>query len=163
MKILAAIYFSVAASAATASDLPNPAITPGALNPAVTQENIAVTVCVKGWTKTIRPPAYRTNKIKKAQIVQYGYDDTDPKHYEEDHLIALSIGGAPDDERNLWPQPRKGMWSAAKKDQLESVLHKMVCDHRVTLVDAQHAMAGNWIDGYKKYVPQYSDQLESVD
>jgi hypothetical protein len=76
---------------AWASDLPDPVLTPGAINPNVTQANIQQTVCVKGYTKTIRPPAHFTNKLKKRQIREYGYADRNPKHYEEDHLIALSI------------------------------------------------------------------------
>jgi len=83
-----------------ASDMPDPSLTPGAINPEVTQANIQQTVCVKGYTKTIRPPAHFTNKLKKRQMREYGYADRNPKHYEEDHLIALSIGGAPDDPRN---------------------------------------------------------------
>ena len=31
---------------------------PGATNPAVTQDNIKSTICVSGWTKTIRPTAF---------------------------------------------------------------------------------------------------------
>jgi hypothetical protein len=46
-------------------DLPNAKMTPGALNLQVTQENIHETVCVKGFTKTIRPPANYTNKLKR--------------------------------------------------------------------------------------------------
>ena len=29
---------------------------PGVLNPDITQQNIAATICKHGWTKTIRPP-----------------------------------------------------------------------------------------------------------
>jgi hypothetical protein len=140
---------------AFASDLPDPAITPGAINPDITQENIRQTVCVKGFTKTIRPPAYFTNKLKKRQMREYGYTDINPKHYEEDHLIALSIGGAPDDEKNLWPEPRISEWGANKKDQLEFVMYRMVCAHELTLAEAQHAMATNWIEAWKQYVPSH--------
>ncbi|MGW4529241.1 hypothetical protein [Amycolatopsis sp. NPDC004378] len=35
--------------------LPDPACTPGALNPDVTQASIGSTICVSGWTATIRP------------------------------------------------------------------------------------------------------------
>lgn len=136
----------------SAGDLPNPVITPGSINLDVTQANIQQTICVKGFTKTIRPPASYTNKVKKQQIHQYGYADANPKHYEEDHLIALSIGGAHDDVKNLWPQPRDSEWSAARKDQLESVLYKMVCANQVSLSDAQQAMSKNWIEAWKKYV-----------
>lgn len=135
-----------------ASDLPNLALTPGAINLDVTQENIQFTICVKGYTKTIRPPAHFTNKLKKRQIRQYGYADRNPKHYEEDHLIALSIGGAPDDPRNLWPEPRISEWNADKKDRLEFVLYKMVCAQEISLAEAQHSMATNWIEAWKRYI-----------
>jgi hypothetical protein len=140
---------------AWASDLPDHVLTPGAINSNVTQENIHSTVCVKGYTKTIRPPAHFTNKLKKRQLREYGYADRNPKHYEEDHLIALSIGGAPDDPRNLWPEPRNSEWSANKKDRLEFVLYKMVCAQEISLAEAQHAMATNWIEAWKQYVPSH--------
>lgn len=135
-----------------ASGLPDPVLTPGAINLNVTQENMQHTVCVKGYTKTIRPPAYYTNKLKKQQIREYGYADMNPKHYEEDHLIALSIGGASDDPLNLWPQPRNSEWGAEKKDQLEKVLYKMVCTQKLSLSEAQHAMATNWMAAWKRYM-----------
>ena len=67
-------------------------------------------------------------------------------------MIALSIGGAPHDPRNLWPEPRKSEWNAKKKDQLEFVLYKMVCRDEISLKDAQDEMATNWIEAWKKYV-----------
>ncbi len=83
-----------------AGDLPYSRITPGAIDPNITQDNIQETVCVKGYTKTVRPPAYYTNKLKKSQLREYGFADQNPKHYEEDHLIPLNIGGAPEDRLN---------------------------------------------------------------
>jgi hypothetical protein len=153
-KLILAMALAVAFPA-WASDLPNPAITPGAINPNVTQAIIQQTVCVKGYTKPIRPPAQYTNRLKKRQLRLYGYADKNPKHYEEDHLIALSIGGSPDDPRNLWPQPRNSEWDADKKDELEHVLHNMVCKYEITLEEAQHAMATNWIEAWKQYVPSH--------
>ena len=140
---------------AWASDLPDPSLTPGAINFNVTQGNIQQTVCVKGYTKTIRPPAHFTNKLKKRQMREYGYADRNPKHYEEDHLIALSIGGASDDSRNLWPEPRNSEWNAKKKDRLEFVLYKMVCNQEISLTEAQQEMATNWIEAWKRYVPSH--------
>jgi hypothetical protein len=80
---------------------PDPNCTPGALNPDVTQENIAQTICVPGYTRTIRPPASYTSQLKVRQIVEYGYEDTNPADYEEDHFIPLELGGHPTDPRNL--------------------------------------------------------------
>jgi hypothetical protein len=155
MNLLLTVLALAFSFPAWASDLPDSVITPGAINLNITQQNIHSTVCVKGYTKTIRPPAHFTNKLKKRQIREYGYADRNPKHYEEDHLIALSIGGAPDDPRNLWPEPRISEWDAKKNDRLEFVLYKMVCTQEISLADAQHAMATNWIEAWKQYVPSH--------
>ncbi|MGF6996898.1 hypothetical protein [Paraburkholderia sp. GAS32] len=156
-KIVLTAMFTFVAAAARAGDLPDPRFTPGAINPDVTQANIHQTVCAKGYTKTIRPPAYYTNALKKRQIEQFGYADRKARDYEEDHLVALSIGGAPTDERNLWPQPRNSEWSADKKDQLEFVLYKMVCNEEISLKQAQREMATDWIEAWKRYVPTHPD------
>lgn len=135
-----------------AHDLPNPKLTPGITNSDVTQDNIDQTICVSGWTKSIRPPAYYTNRLKKKQIVLYRYADANPKHYEEDHLIPLEIGGAPRDERNLWPEPWKSEWNAHRKDELENKLKKLVCAHQLKLATAQQVIATDWVRAYKEYV-----------
>src|ERR1039458_2059981 len=87
--------------------LPNSARTPGATSPAVTQANIGRTICVSGYTATIRPDSSITTELKKEQLASgYAYKgDTAAGAYEEDHLISLEIGGAPSAEANLWPEP----------------------------------------------------------
>jgi len=72
--------------------------------------------------------------------------------YEEDHLIPLSLGGHPTDPRNLWPEPRSGIWSAEVKDQLEYVLWKKVCLKIIPLREAQNAIARDWTLAYRRYV-----------
>jgi hypothetical protein len=57
---------------------PNPALTPGAINAAVTQDNIAATICARGWTATIRPSADYTDTLKRAQLAEYGYPKNEP-------------------------------------------------------------------------------------
>ncbi|MER6076036.1 hypothetical protein ABT187_46320 [Streptomyces sp. NPDC001817] len=50
------------------------ACTPGAVSPAVTQVNLATTICRKGgYTKNIRPPEAITRKEKQANAASYGY------------------------------------------------------------------------------------------
>ena len=138
-----------------AGDLPDARVTPGAVDQNITQSNIHSTICKPYYAKSVRPAKYFTNSLKWKQLHQYGYGDLNPTHYEEDHLIALSIGGNPTDERNLWPEPRSGEWGAEKKDVLEFVLYRMVCTDEIALVQAQRAMASDWIDAYKKYVPSH--------
>lgn len=126
--------------------LPDPACTPGATNPQVTQDSIATTICKSGWTSTIRPPTSVTNKLKTEGIRDYGYTDTSMSSYEEDHLVSLELGGAPSDPRNLWPEPGG---SPNAKDKVENDLNRAVCGGRVKLADAQHAIATDWTTAEK--------------
>ena len=86
--------------------LPDPKCTPGSIDPAVTQANIHQTICVTGWTATIRPPQSYTGTLKKQQLKSVRFTDKNPAHYEEDHFISLELGGSPRDPKNLWPE----MW-----------------------------------------------------
>ncbi|WP_026411094.1 hypothetical protein [Actinomadura oligospora] len=130
-----------ASSLDPATARPDPRCTPGALNPDVTQANIHRTVCVAGYTRRIRPPVSYTGALKRRQIREYGYRDTSPSSYEEDHFIPLSLGGAPRDPKNLWPEPGG---SPNPKDQVEFKLYKAVCAGQVTLAAAQHAIVKDW-------------------
>lgn len=44
--------------------LPDPACTPGATDPRVTQATLATTICSRGYTAIVRPPLNVTEKIK---------------------------------------------------------------------------------------------------
>lgn len=114
---------------------------PGALNPQVTQANIASTICRKGWTATVRPPTSFTEPLKRRQMVLYG--ETGPvSGFEEDHVIPLVLGGATADERNLFPQP----WADAhRKDAEEVSLGRAVCGGRLTLADARAQIVRDWV------------------
>ena len=61
---------------------------PGVLNPDVTQANIDSTICLHGWTRTIRPPTSYTNDLKRKQMREYGVGGS-LSDYQEDHLISL--------------------------------------------------------------------------
>ncbi|WP_157429913.1 hypothetical protein [Actinomadura oligospora] len=130
-----------ASSLNPATSRPDPRCQPGATNPAVTQATIHRTICVPGYSKRIRPPSSYTSALKRQQIKEYGYRDTTMSHYEEDHLIPLSLGGAPRDPKNLWPEPGG---SPNPKDGIEFKLYKAVCAGKVSLRAAQKAIATNW-------------------
>jgi hypothetical protein len=139
------VAIAVSVSCHSLNGLPDPICTPGAVDPRVTQENLQTTICVRGYTKTVRPPVAYTDSLKKQQISAYGYADTNPADYEEDHLVPLELGGHPTDPKNLWPQPRNGAYPAAAKDLLENALHAKVCSGLVTLAAAQTAIARYWV------------------
>ena len=111
----------------------NWAMTPGALNPDVRQETIGQTICVRGWTRTVRPPSEYTSELKVEQMKAYGVGGS-PRDYQEDHLISLELGGHPTDPRNLWPEPRP---RAERVDRIENELNRKVCSGELTLAEAQ--------------------------
>jgi hypothetical protein len=116
--------------------LPNHTRTPGVYNPAVLQSTIDTTICVHGWTKTVRPPVGYTNALKIQQMTQYG-ETGSPSSYEEDHFIPLELGGAPRNPKNLWPEPRT---ESSHSDPLETRLKTKVCDGAMTLAEARAAI-----------------------
>ena len=153
MKKLIVLLFCSFCGFAFGSDLPDPTSTPGFTNPAVMQSNIQDTICVSGYTKTIRPTASYTTKLKLKQLKSGVYkSDLGAAEYEEDHLVSLELGGDPMSELNLWPQHWSAPYGAHEKDHLENTLKRLVCSYKITLVDAQKAIASNWIAAYKKYV-----------
>ncbi|WP_024516824.1 hypothetical protein [Bradyrhizobium sp. Tv2a-2] len=158
LALAACLLLSADTMAANMSKwLPNHDRTPGAVNPDITQDNIGETICANSrgghWsTKSIRPPASYTTKLKKKQLADWGYEDKNPRHYEEDHIISLEIGGAPRDPKNLFPQPYAGEWGARVKDKLEQRLNKLVCDGTLTLKEAQAAISSDWVAAYRKFV-----------
>ncbi len=126
---------------------PDPSCTPGAINPAVTQATIDQTICVSGWTATVRSPESITESEKGASMA--AYSDAGSMHdYEYDHLVSLELGGAVNDPRNLWPEP--GV-SPNPKDSIENALHHMVCGSQMSLEQAQHIIATGWVEWAKRH------------
>lgn len=124
-------------------------LTPGARNPAVTQGTIGQTICVVGWTDTVRPSSTYTNTLKVSGIRAYGYADTSLTSYKEDHVLPLEVGGAPSDPANLFPQPTA---AASMKDRDEDAGHLAVCGDPVrhipatkTLAQAQADIVAKWV------------------
>jgi hypothetical protein len=136
---------------------PDPAWTPGATNPAITQENIRDTICNPRWsTKSMRPEESYTHRLKVEQIAEYGYSDSRLRDYEEDHFIPLELGGNPTDPRNLWPEPFETSiqdGGAHAKDKVENYLHAEVCAGSLTLEQAQREVTEDWYRVYQASVP----------
>jgi len=136
---------------------PDPARTPGAVNPEITQENIRETICNPRWsTKSIRPEENYTHRLKVEQIGEYGYSDSRLKDYEEDHFIPLELGGNPSDPKNLWPEPFETSvpdGGAHAKDKVENYLHAEVCSGSLTLDQARREISEDWYRVYQASVP----------
>ena len=149
------ILYCVAAYSAEAADanhwLPDPALTPGAVNASLTKQ----VICARGWsTKSVRSVS---QAVKSEVYKRYGVRDhagycAGKEGCEVDHLISLEIGGS-NDVTNLWPESYSTKpWNAHVKDKLENLLHKKVCQGAMTLEGAQAAIRTNWIEAYRKLI-----------
>lgn len=122
-----------------------------ALNPDVTQDTINKTICVSGWTKTVRPPVSYTNKVKRALMDKAGIAWSHASEIELDHHVPIEVGGSPTDPQNLWLQtwaeksPWPGVESGAHlKDAIETHAKRLVCAGQLPLADAQRCIYDDW-------------------
>lgn len=111
------------------------------INPAVTPETIRQTICVAGWTDTIRPPVSYTARIKIAKMRAAGIPASSARFYKLDHIIPLALGGAAGAPDNLQVQP---IAEARAKDRIEKCLSRAVCRGRIGLDEARHAIWTDW-------------------
>lgn len=132
-----------------ASALPPPGTT-GAVDPAVSQLNIGRTICRPGYARAARP-TYAVTDAYKRHLMNVQHPGERMADYELDHLIPISIGGAPFNARDLWLQPRRGQANAGAKNDLAYVLWRLVCDHRLPLRTAQRAISTDWTQAYATY------------
>lgn len=140
---------------------PDPACTPGAIDPAITAAKLCAPAYTTGY---YRPPASGRNGTTAFKYgtayPAYGYPDSQKS--ELDHLVNLDLGGANADA-NLWPEiPAPGKPAAPNpKDRVEITLHNWVCgcplrsasqknchppaDAQGRLDSAQQQIAADWL------------------
>lgn len=132
--------------------VPNHSLTPGAIIALDRRE-----VCGQTTTKNKQVP----QALQREVFAEYGISSTHPEAYEVDYLITPALGGA-DDIHNLWPESKRTAgWNALVKDALEDHLRDLVCTGQLDLTTAQHEIASNWIDAYKKYFQTNRPLIES--
>ena len=132
------------------SGLSPPPDVPGAVDPTITQANIDKTICRPGYARSVRPSHAITGPIKR-RLMDTHHPGEPMTDYELDHLIPISIGGAPLDRRDLWLQRRRSQANAGDKNVLAYVLWRLVCDNRVPLATAQQAISRDWTAAYQSY------------
>jgi hypothetical protein len=71
-RALGLLAFSASTAALASAAIPD-ASTPGATDPAVTQTNIHQTICVPGYSRSVRPPSWYTSKLKPGSSQQTEY------------------------------------------------------------------------------------------
>ena len=122
--------------------LPDGACTPGEIIPSATREQI----CQPGYSKKVRDVS---DQEKDQVYAEYGITSHRSGQYEVDHLVSLELGGS-NDIANLWPEPAEPRPGFHEKDQVENYLHDQVCSGALSLAEAQHQIASNWLAVYQK-------------
>ena len=122
-----------------------------ALNPDVDEDTINRTICVSGYTKSVRPATSYTNGVKKRLMRDAGIDAARIGDYELDHIVPLALGGHPLKLSNLQLQPWDGEHGAKVKDILEVRLQSLVCHGNLDLTDAQVCIAQDWEECAARY------------
>jgi hypothetical protein len=138
-----------AKATANGEQLPDPACTPGAINPTLT-------------AAVLKDPAFRTGCVRNDATSEKQKGDTykwyktkHPKHNqgatqycELDHLIPLYLGGA-DTLENIWPECGPARVHVddryfKEKDKVELYLGLQVREGKMDLADAQNGIAKDW-------------------
>ena len=124
------------------------------LNADVRQDTISSTICVAGYTASIRPSSSYTQGVKFKLMQAQSIPRADASGYELDHRIPLALGGHPRALANLMLQPWDGERGAKKKDRLERALQRMVCNGTLALDQARDAIFSDWEAAYRSFIPQ---------
>lgn len=122
------------------------------LNSDVRQDTIQQTICIAGYTASIRPSTTYTNAVKLDMLREQGLPASVASDFELDHRVPLALGGHPRNRQNLQLQPWEGKDGAKVKDRLERRLQRLVCAGKLLLDDARRAIYVDWQEAYRSYV-----------
>jgi len=141
--------------------IPDPACTPGAVNPTVTtdvlRQKTFTTKCVRDVATS---PHEKTGTYLWYNFKHPANNTGSTQTCELDHLISLELGGA-DTLDNIWPQcGPKGVTLTKRyfkqKDTVENYLAAQVKAGKMDLGDVQKGIATNWtqyLDDARKACP----------
>ncbi|SDH44288.1 hypothetical protein SAMN04487926_104439 [Paraburkholderia steynii] len=118
------------------------------LDERVSQQNIATTICRPGYADTVSPPFDDMMELKDRLLAERGIDAGHGTRYALDRRVPIVLGGSPDAQDNLDLLPWGGHKGERRKELLTAKLKRCVCEGRMSLTDAQAAIAGNWSAHY---------------
>lgn len=129
---------------------PDPVLTPGAVRTTDKAEICDTkTSTVRNVSGSLKLQVYRRYGMPGPSGNFPGTSVQGP--WEVDHLVSLELGGS-NDITNLWPESYSQAMGAHQKDALENRLRHMVCADLLTVEEAQHDIATDWVAAYRKYV-----------
>jgi len=122
----------------SADGLPDPGCTPGAILAGATVDQL----CRPGYVSSA---AEVPQQLQDEAYAAYGIASPAPGEYEIDHLVPAELGGS-NDIANLWPESAQSSPGAEEKAKVEKYLFQEICAGRITLPQAQNAIATNWVE-----------------
>ena len=144
------IALSTNASAAERWAVPDPTVTPGAINPAATAEAL----CNRSVMDQPKPspPSW----VTELELSSYNIPISSSGNYVMDYLIPLSLGGA-NTTSNVWPQPRaevelKAALAAKLQLRVCATLRKTPSQAAEVLTNVQRYVAEDWTAAYADYI-----------
>jgi hypothetical protein len=127
-----------------AGRLPDRSLTPGDVRA------ISISEVCSADAKDNDPEVSQT--LERRILTEYGVPEGTARQYQIDYLVSPQLGGTTD-AKNLWPEPYSGgELDARAKDTLERRLQELVCEGKVPIEEAQHEIATDWVNAYKKYL-----------
>lgn len=142
VRALAAPHEAAPATGVAGGKYPDTSLTPGALLNVTADD-----VCRPGYSSTVRDVSI---DVKREVYARYHVAYVRGE-YEVDHFYPLELGGS-NSIRNLWVEPYDVVWNAKVKDRIENRLHELVCNHQLSLQDAQRAIGSDWVAAYRQYL-----------
>ena len=125
-------------------DKPDPSLTPGAY-----KQEANESFCVVGFSKTIRKVSEKT-KQKIYNRYNVPLEDRGGYVTKIDHLVPLQFYGT-NEESNLWPHYFNTEYGVLKKNKLENLLKKKICNGEITQIEAIKCIINDWTLCYRKY------------
>ncbi|QDQ81328.1 hypothetical protein [Paraburkholderia megapolitana] len=125
--------------------------TPSMLDDKVTQQSVEETICRPGYADTVSPPLDEPMAHKDRLLAARGIDADDGTRYALDRRVPVVLGGSPDAPANLGLLPWAGHHGERRKELLTAKLKRCVCAGKISLSDAQSAIAGNWSAWYQGF------------
>ncbi|ALL67033.1 hypothetical protein K788_0008320 [Paraburkholderia caribensis MBA4] len=135
VAVSAGLYLHASASVAQDASM---------LDERVSQRNIATTICRPGYADTVSPPFDDMMELKDRLLAERGIDAGHGARYALDRRVPILLGGSPDAQDNLDLLPWGGHKGERRKALLTAKLKRCVCEGRMSLGEAQAAIAGNW-------------------
>ncbi|WP_415774558.1 hypothetical protein [Paraburkholderia sp. J94] len=137
-----------AAAGSLLGSAPARAQDPRLLDARVTQDSVSETICRAGYADSVAPPFDEAMALKTRLLTARGIDAEDGVTYALDRRVPILLGGSPDATANFDLLPWGGHAGERRKSLLTVRLKRCVCAGRITLSDAQAAIAGNWSHQY---------------